>query len=692
MLSSKRTVSFISLFLFALFFLFAISCQVNNMKKEGQAVEKDTSAVLAEFDGGRITKKQLEDRIEKIPAFYRSQYQSVEAKKKFLDNMATEELFYLKAKEMKLDNDETVLEQFNKQKRQILQQAYYEKEVERKASKYAGIDKDIERYYTEHKDEFMAKPEAEILHIQTKEKAKAEQALEKLKQGEDFKKVVEQYSTNKLSKSKEGRIKKIYNEGVVPGIGKAEELNKMIFSAKIDSFYGPIQHKGNYHIFKVVKRTEARPQELKEVRDKIKRRLEPKKREAILDSIYNYLTEKYNTIIDTSLLQELDITSTDSSNYYNENLLVSSDIDELNITVGDYYTDLKEMPSHQIDRLKDERERTIDFLNRKVKPLLYYSDAVDNNYENDPEVKEKLDQAKRFSMLRDCYNKLVVDSLNITDDTLRKYYEEEKESKYKIREQAKVREFVLKDMETAKKVRKLALKAKTDEELNDLVDEYSLNKKRKGDLGTVYRQGPISNHGQDKSYNENIFKTPEGEFSEIFTNKDGHYVFVKVKEYIPPGYREFSEVKDDLKLKLQRKLGQKRFQLVTKRLEDKYHLKKYPEELEERLPLDKLKELAEKAHTDNKPYEALKYYQQIEKFYKNGLDDYNAVFMQGFIYSELLNKKEKALETLQHLINDFPEGELHDDAQYMIKEIKGESTILEELNKGSIEKSKEERN
>ncbi|RLC46002.1 MAG: hypothetical protein DRH57_06925 [Candidatus Cloacimonadota bacterium] len=686
MFSLKKKWFLIYLSSFVIFSLFIISCQVKNIGRGKQSEVIDTSAVLAEFDGGKITKKQLEDRIEQIPPMYKKQFQSVEAKKKFLDNMVTEELFYMEAKKIRLDNDENVLEQFNKQKKQALQQAYYEKEIENKAK---VSDSDIEKYYSEHKDEFIEKPTAEILHIQTSEKRKAEEALEKLKQGEDFKKVVEQYSTNKFSKSKGGRIKKIYDEGIVPGIGTAKELNKMIFSAKIDSIYGPILDKENYHIFKLIKRTPARPKELKEVKNKIKVKLEPKKRETILNSVYNYLTKKYNTIIDTSLLQELDITSTDSSNYHNENLLVSSDIDELNISIGDYYTDLKGMPSYQIDRLKDKRERVIDFINRKVKPVLYYHEAEKNNYENDPETKKKLEQIKRLSMLRECYKKLIVDSLNITDDTLRKYYEEEKDSKYKIREQAKVREFVLKDRKTAKKVRNLALKTKTDEELDKLVEKYSLNKKRKGDLGIVYKDGPISNHGQDKSYNENIFKTQEGKFSEIFQNKDGNYVFVKVKEYTPSGYREFSEIKDNLKSGLQRKLGQKRFELVTKQLENKYHVKKYPELLEDILPLEKLKELAEKSQTDNKPYEAIKYYKQIEKYYKNGSDDYNAVFMQAFIYSEMLNKKETALELLHHLINDFPNGDLHDDAQYMIDEINGKNTILEKLNTEAKKAKKE---
>jgi hypothetical protein len=42
-----------------------------------------------------------------------------------------------------------------------------------------------------------------------------------------------------------------------------------------------------------------------------------------------------------------------------------------------------------------------------------------------------------------------------------------------------------------------------------------------------------------------------------------------------------------------------------------------------------------------------------------------------------MNEKEKARECFEKVLNDYPEGELHESAQFMIDEIDGKNTIDE---------------
>ncbi|HRY83916.1 MAG TPA: hypothetical protein P5533_04700, partial [Candidatus Cloacimonadota bacterium] len=53
--------------------------------------------VLAEFDGATITRKDLNDKISKLPPQVQGRYKTSDGQKQVLDIMATEELFMVRA-------------------------------------------------------------------------------------------------------------------------------------------------------------------------------------------------------------------------------------------------------------------------------------------------------------------------------------------------------------------------------------------------------------------------------------------------------------------------------------------------------------------------------------------------------------------------------------------------------------------
>ncbi len=64
------------------------------------------TTVVAEFDGGKITMGQLEERLSKIPPMYQPKYSTEEGKKQLLDMMCTEEVFYYEALQRNIGEDE----------------------------------------------------------------------------------------------------------------------------------------------------------------------------------------------------------------------------------------------------------------------------------------------------------------------------------------------------------------------------------------------------------------------------------------------------------------------------------------------------------------------------------------------------------------------------------------------------------
>jgi outer membrane protein assembly factor BamD (BamD/ComL family) len=116
-------------------------------------------------------------------------------------------------------------------------------------------------------------------------------------------------------------------------------------------------------------------------------------------------------------------------------------------------------------------------------------------------------------------------------------------------------------------------------------------------------------------------------------------------------------------------------------LEEKYHLKKYPERLEVRLTAEEYFTKAEEAQKSRRFKDAIFYYDQIIKYYKNNTDDYKAAFMKAFLHAEEMNQKEEALTQFKAFIQNFPEGELHESANFMINELEGKSDFLQSFDK-----------
>ena len=109
-----------------------------------------TDTVIAELTGKQLTVEDLNNRIAKIPAMYRQKYQTPEGKINLLDMLVTEELFYLAALDLKVDQDEQMLARLDDQLK-----PYFAQELRKALGKEFQLTEDVMReYYNANQDEF----------------------------------------------------------------------------------------------------------------------------------------------------------------------------------------------------------------------------------------------------------------------------------------------------------------------------------------------------------------------------------------------------------------------------------------------------------------------------------------------------------------------------------------------------------
>jgi TolA-binding protein len=94
-------------------------------------------------------------------------------------------------------------------------------------------------------------------------------------------------------------------------------------------------------------------------------------------------------------------------------------------------------------------------------------------------------------------------------------------------------------------------------------------------------------------------------------------------------------------------------------------LKKYPQYNLEKDFFD----YAQKFQDEEKPLLAIKLYEEILNFFPQGSNRDKALFLTGFVYSEQLKDYTKAKEVYERFVKEYPQSDLKDDAEYLLKNL-----------------------
>ena len=628
----------------------------------------DPQTVIAEYDGGKIIKKDIDVRIEKIPPMYQARYKSVEGQKKVLDLLLTEKLFYKKALEENFDKDPEVVKAIHKSAEPYYTRLYKKKYI---TDKVKVSKRQIKKYYKKNIVQFYERPLNKIYYLVTKSEDKRDKIIQSFKEKKDFINILNAYCDNNYVINHSGIIDGIRHNGYIPGVGKDAVLDSLIAIAPMMEWQGPIKTGNNYSFFKVIKRIPGHTKSLEDVTEQIRMRLRPINEMKIYDKVLKKLRKKYKVVINKSLIDSVNFINSKKTKKYNSmKIMHSKKYPELDLTVAQIIDIFHKMPTKRKADLNSPgaiKHWLMEYLNDKI----FYVAAKNDKRHIKLEDSKDFQQRKVAIILRKAYKKLVLDSLKVNDDEARKFYESNKKH-FLIKGYRKIQIFKFDSEKLAKKalakVTK-ALKKNDSDEINKVVETMSLLKDNKGVIDYVYKNNIVPGIGKDPEFSKLIWNTKVNELSKIFFDSKWKYVFVRVLKETPNKIASFEKKKDFCKKSVLRQKSLTAFNKMKSDIEKEFHLKKYEDRLEVTLTAKELLEMATQAAKKHDYETTIKDYDQVIKTYQNGKDDYRALFMKAFTLSENLNRKKEALKVFKEFLNKFKKGELNESAEYMVKDL-----------------------
>ncbi len=668
--------------------LMAKSDSTDKTKKQKNVTQKKTEQIkpaippediLAEFDGGVITKQDLDKRISKIPPQMQSRYKTVEGQRQILDMMATEEIFYRKAKDMNLLTDPAVLDKINYAKKQILTQEFYKRNV---TDTVALTDQEKQAYYEEHKKDFYVPPTLTIRYLQTKDESDGKKALAELNKGVDFAQVLAKYNINTYAKNVGGKIKNIHLNGYIPGVGNDTELDSILANAVVDTlhFMGPLKTSTGWSIVQVTEKIEGHQRPYQDCIAEVEQRLRPQKEAELLKSLTDNLKKEYNVTVDTLALNQINLREPEKNQNLEQLQVVFSSDPNLAMTGKDIIDRFNKLsPQEQMIYIKSGGAKQIveQELNRNLMSL---AASKDKSYEDFLAQNEDFQQAGRAYAIQEAYKRLVSDRVEVTSEDMREYYDAHLDA-FTTPASRKIVAVWCKDTKTAAKAQKKlasALAKHNKKAIAAVIKKYSI-KPEQDTLDNIYNNGIFPGIGNDKALCDFVWSTPVGKVSPVTKSVKGDILCFGVLEEHPAVTKSYTEVEPRLQIQIKRQKENEMMNKVTEELFTEYGMKKYPEKLVIKLSADELFDLADASARQRKFKDALVYYDQIMQFYPNGTDDYKAAFMKAFMVSEDMNDKEQGLRLFREFLQKYPTGELNESAQYMIDELEGKHPQLEEI-------------
>jgi parvulin-like peptidyl-prolyl isomerase len=194
-------------------------------------------------------------------------------------------------------------------------------------------------------------------------------------------------------------------------------------------------------------------------------------------------------------------------------------------------------------------------------------------------TREDLERQMRHTItLQKVIGRDVTSNLDMSDDTLRLEYERQKEKLFRVTEQARVSEIVLRFDESdpaareraAARIEEARAKIQAGMAFADAAGEYSEGnaRERGGDLGRVTKGELLP------ALDAAVFSDPPQEFPAPVLLPGSIHLF-RVTDRKPAGYRPFAEVKEELKRRIGDELYDKRFAEYMEKLRREAFIKVY---------------------------------------------------------------------------------------------------------------------
>lgn len=206
----------------------------------------EKNQVLATVGGKVLTEADVEKVLKSLDPQRAMQFSSEEGKKKLIEELVCQELFYLDAKKNQLDQEDGFLKEVEVLKENLLKQ--YAINLLLKDIRIS--QEEARAYYDEHPEQFVDPASVRASHILVEDEAKAEAVLKEIGEGVSFEEAAQKYS--KCPSNAKGGDLGFFTRGkMVP------EFEEAAFAMATGEISQPVKTQFGSHIIKVVEKKEA---------------------------------------------------------------------------------------------------------------------------------------------------------------------------------------------------------------------------------------------------------------------------------------------------------------------------------------------------------------------------------------------------------------------------------------------------
>jgi len=249
--------------------------------------------VLAKVSNKFITLQDFKARLAKMPQYYQSIIDK--NKKRYLDDMIVETLFYEEAIRKGVDRDKELIDIINEAKKKIIIAKFIKNEVE---DKIKVPEDEMRQFYEANKDKFKTPELWRASHILVANEKEAQDILAELSQGASFDEMAKFHSMDATA-SRGGDIGYFRVGQLVPDFEKeCLKLNVGQVSDIVHTQFG-------YHIIKLTDKKEPASESYEKVKRVIEGELKKKKRSELFDTLVADLKKKYGVDIKEDVFESL---------------------------------------------------------------------------------------------------------------------------------------------------------------------------------------------------------------------------------------------------------------------------------------------------------------------------------------------------------------------------------------------------
>jgi parvulin-like peptidyl-prolyl isomerase len=246
--------------------------EIYGLKKEilGKMIERELILQEAARLGIRVSKEEIEKRVEVLLADYSPKELDVTLKREEIDFEK-----WKKRAEEDLMIDKVIYLQIN--------------------SKVSLKDEDLQKYYEQHKEEFNQPGQVRALHIVVETEQEAKEILKSLNKGGDFSQIAREKSISPDAKN--GGDLGFFSEGQMP-----KEFDDAVSKLKKGETSNVVRTPYGYHIFKVTDRVAGGMKTFSDVKEKVETKLVMERENLEFDKWIQALKKNAEIVINKKLL------------------------------------------------------------------------------------------------------------------------------------------------------------------------------------------------------------------------------------------------------------------------------------------------------------------------------------------------------------------------------------------------------